>query len=286
MEQTGYVATIGMFDGVHRGHQYVLGQLTACARQRGLKSLVVTFDRPFKQEHVLTPLDEKLALLKAAGVDRCEVLSFTPALKSLSAQQFMARLKEQWNVCVLLTGYDNRFGHNRAEGFDDYVRYGQDLGIDVLGLRAEGTVSSSVIRQQLAAGDVRGASAALGRYYAVKGRVVAGEHVGTGLGYPTANLRPEDALQLLPDAGVYAVQVACDGWKAGMMNIGTRPTFGTHPQTLEVHVLDYAGNLYGQLLEVRFLAKIRDEHRFSSAEGLKAQLKADEAEIRKIMSAL
>ena len=116
----GYVATIGMFDGVHQGHQFVLQHVVQQARERGLQSLCITFDHSPRQEQVLTPLDEKLRLIRQTGIDHIEVLAFTPELKSLTARQFMEQvLKAQLHVSVLLTGYDNRFGHNREEGFDD-----------------------------------------------------------------------------------------------------------------------------------------------------------------------
>ena len=147
MEKTGCVATIGMFDGVHRGHQFVLRQVVEEAHRRGLQSLAVTFDR---QQPLLTPINEKVQLIAQVGIDRVEVLPFTEELKMMTAFQFMQQvLKEQLGVKVLFIGYDNRFGHNREEGFDDYVRHGRLLGIEVLQLPAKGTVCSSHIRQSL-----------------------------------------------------------------------------------------------------------------------------------------
>ena len=155
MEKIGFAATIGMFDGVHRGHQFVIRQLVEQARQHGLLPLVVTFDASPRGEQVLTPLDEKLRLIRQTGVDHIEVLSFTPELKAMTAREFMAReLCDRLGVRLLLTGYDNRFGRNRETGFDDYVRYGRELGVEVLGLPAEGAVSSSHIRQLLTEGAV------------------------------------------------------------------------------------------------------------------------------------
>lgn len=269
----GYVATIGMFDGVHRGHQFVLQHVIQTACERGLQPMVVTFDHSTRREQLLTTLDEKLTLIRQTGIERIEVLPFTAELKQLTAHQFMQQvLKERLNVKVLLTGYDNRFGHNREEGFNDYVRYGHELGIEVLQLPAEGQVSSSLIRQLLLKGQVAEAAEALGHPYKLKGRVEHGEHVGTRLGFPTANIVPDSAAQLIPAPGVYAV--TCDTLK-GIMNIGTRPTFGPHPQTLEVHLLHYDGNLYGQQLSVAFIQRLRDEQRFDSMEALQRQLQRD-----------
>ena len=283
-DMRGYVATIGMFDGVHLGHQFVLRRLTGEALQRGLLPLCITFDHSPRQEPVLTPLDEKLRLIRQCGVQHVEVLPFTPELKALSARQFMEQvLQQRLRVQVLLTGYDNRFGHNREEGFDDYVRYGQQLGIAVLPLPAEGTVSSSAVRQQLLDGRIAEANNNLGRSYSITGRVVHGKHIGTRLGFPTANIAPEAPLQLIPANGVYAVTVssarpatgALSSIQKGIMNIGTRPTFGQHDRTLEVHLLHYHADLYGQVLTVSFQQRLRAEQHFATPEALIAQLKND-----------
>lgn len=293
----GYVATIGMFDGVHLGHQFVIRQVVQCARERGLLSMALTFDHTVRREAVLTPLDEKLRLLNATGLDRVEVLPFTRELKSLTAREFMQQvLKEQLHVCVLMTGYDNRFGHNREEGFDDYVYYGRELGIEVVSLPPApsegggGVVSSSYIRQLLSEGRVEEASRCLGHPYLISGHVEHGEHVGTGLGYPTANLVADDPNQLIPANGVYAVQVFPPTASSssmpymGMMNIGTRPTFGVYPQTLEVHLLHYHGDLYGQRLGVSFVGLIREERRFDHLEALKRQLQQDAIQAERIIN--
>ena len=128
----GYVATIGMFDGVHLGHQFVLHHVVEAARELGLQSMAITFDQTMHRDQVLTSLDAKRLLLSKTGIDRIEVLQFTDELRQMTAREFMQQvLKEQLDVKILLTGYDNRFGHNREEGFDDYVRYGKELGIEV-----------------------------------------------------------------------------------------------------------------------------------------------------------
>ncbi len=283
----GFVATIGMFDGVHLGHQFVLRQTIDQARELGLQPLCITFDHSPRQEQVLTPLDEKVRLIRQMGIDRVEVLAFTAELKSLTARQFMEQvLRNQMNVRVLLTGYDNRFGRNREEGFDDYVRYGRELGIEVVSLPPapsegrEGVVSSSYIRQLLLEGQVAEAAQCLGHPYSISGRVAHGEHIGTELGFPTANLVPSES-QLIPAPGAYAVRVTFNTphsslhTQSGMMNIGTRPTFDGHEQTLEVHILHFHEDLYGQALSVEFVKRLREERRFDSMEALKEQLKQD-----------
>ncbi len=284
----GFVATIGMFDGVHQGHQFVLRQVMECAHQHALQPLCITFDHSPRSEQVLTPLDEKLRLIRQTGIKHCEVLKFTPELKALTAREFMEQeLKHRLKVRILLTGYDNRFGRNREEGFNDYVRYGQELGIEVQGLPAKGQVSSSFIRQQLLQGDVSSAAANMGRHYAVSGHVVHGEHIGTQLGFPTANLEPDNPCQLIPANGVYAIRARIGReqhkeWK-GMMNIGTRPTFGKHIQTLEAHLFNYNDDLYGQPLTVEFVSRLREERPFKDAEALKEQLKKDALEAEQIL---
>lgn len=286
MEKIGFAATIGMFDGVHLGHQFVLQQLVEQASQHGLRPLVITFDRSPRQEQVLTPLDEKLRLIRASGVDDLEVLRFTPELKALSARQFMEQeLRNRLNVRLLLTGYDNRFGYNREEGFDDYVRYGAELGIEVVGLPAEGNVSSSYIRELLTAGRVAEAADSLGHAYTISGHVTHGQHIGTGLGFPTANLVPDEAYQLIPANGSYAVSVNTpEGTYYGMMNIGKRPTFEGHERTLEVHILHYHENLYGQPLSVAFIGHLREEHFFDSTEALRQQLQLDAIKTEQIIT--
>lgn len=288
MMKTGYVATIGMFDGVHLGHQYVLRQVMKTARERGLQSMAITFDHTVRKELLLTTLDEKLALLQQLGIDRTEVLPFTDALKMMTAREFMQKvLKERFDVRVLLIGYDNRFGYGRSEGFADYVCYGRELGIDVVQLSAQGTVSSSLIRHQLKEGRVAEAAHLLGHPYLLEGRVEHGEHIGTRLGYPTANLMPSDGQQLIPASGVYAVRVTLDHQPtlyAAMMNIGHRPTFDGQHTTLEVHVLHLNENLYGHQLTVHFIERLRDEQRFDSEEALVHQLESDAREVKKLLN--
>lgn len=288
----GYVATIGMFDGVHRGHQFVLQHVADEARQRGLQSMAITFDKSGPQ--TLTPLDQKRLLLTKTGIDRIEVLTFNEALKQMTAREFMEQeLRDRLNVKVLLTGYDNRFGHNRTEGFDDYVRYGKELGIEVISLppapskRKGSCVSSSLIRELIADGNISEANELLGFPYTILGSVEHGEHIGTKLGFPTANIVVSDPCQLIPAAGVYAVKIRLENsveWKHGMMNIGMRPTFDGQHQTLEVNVFRLKENLYGQQLQVAFIERLRGEQRFDSIEALKEQLRQDAIEAERILA--
>ena len=300
------VATIGFFDGVHRGHQFVVRQVAEEARKRGLEAVVVTFDRPprevvtGKKCPLLTTLDGKKRLILAAGADRCEILPFTPELAALSAQQFMQTvLKEQLRVEVLMLGYDNHFGHrnpDHPETFDDYQRYAHELGMEVILLPEMPTSflaprssllaqNSTTIRHALHEGNIALATELLGRPYSITGLVVHGRGEGHRIGFPTANLAPESIATILPKTGVYAVKVRSKGVKesvskvfSGMMNIGTRPTYNGTTLSLEVHLFDFDGDLYGQTLTVDFLRRIRDEQPFDSPEALRKQLEKDRSD--------
>ena len=295
---TPSAATIGCFDGVHRGHQMLVQMMVQQARQRGLKPLAVTFDRlprqlfdPNFQPQVLSTLDEKETYLKALGVEEVVVLPFTHQLAALSAEAFMREiLRDQLSVALLVTGYDHRFGHDRSEGFDDYVRYGQQLGMDVVRgdvamMDEQMAVSSTVIRQLLAEeGRVDRMPEVMARRYMLSGRVVSGEHIGHELGFPTANLEPDSKEKLIPASGAYAVWAIVDGHRMpAMMNIGTRPTFEGKLQTLEVHILNAVGNLYGQRMTVEFVSRLRTEQRFDTREALIAQLKHDKQKTEDIL---
>lgn len=295
---TPSAATIGCFDGVHRGHQMLVQMMVQQARQRGLKPIAVTFDRLPRQlfdqtfqPRVLSTLDEKETYLKALGVEEVVVLPFTHQLAALSAEAFMREiLRDQLSVALLVTGYDHRFGHDRSEGFDDYVRYGQQLSMvvvrgDVAMMDNQVAVSSTVIRQLLAEeGRVDRMPEVMARRYMLSGRVVSGEHIGHELGFPTANLEPDCKEKLIPASGVYAVWAIVDGHRMpAMMNIGTRPTFEGKQQTLEVHILSAVGNLYGQKMTVEFVSRLRAEQRFDTREALIAQLKHDKRKTEDIL---
>ena len=296
---TPSAATIGCFDGVHRGHQMLVQMMVCQARQRGLKPIAVTFDRlprqlfdPTFHPQILSTLEEKTACLQQLGVEEVIVLPFTHQLAALSAEAFMSNiLRDQLSVELLVTGYDNRFGHDRSESFYDYVRYGQKLGIevvrgDVAMMDGQMAVSSTVIRQLLAEeGRVEMMPDVLTRWYTLSGRVVPGEHIGHELGFPTANLEPDSQEKLIPASGAYAVWAIVDGYRMpAMMNIGMRPTFEGKQQTLEVHIMKDVGNLYGQLMTVEFVSRLRAEQRFDTREALIAQLEHDKQATEHILT--
>lgn len=296
------VATIGFFDGVHRGHRFLIRQLTRYAVGHDLASLLVTFRthprqvmQAAYQPQLLTTYDEKCRQLATTGADYCLTLDFTTALAALSARRFMAEiLKEKLSVKVLVIGYDHRFGHDRSEGFAEYVEYGRELGMEVVRADAfamsEVNVSSSMVRACLAEGEVGIAARCLTRPYEITGRVVHGFHVGHELGFPTANIQVEDSQKLIPKNGVYAVWVKgkIGGeehvW-GGMLNIGLRPTMENgENRTIEVHLLDFAGDLYGCRLTLSFVRRLRDERKFRNKGELVHQLREDEAMVRMILN--
>ncbi len=293
------VATIGFFDGVHLGHRFLIGQVIKEARSMGVLSMVITFDRHPRevlhqdyQPELLTTLPSKLQLLENTGVDQVVVLHFDEAMAQLSAKQFMNQmLRNRLQVKRLIMGYDNRFGHNRAEVFDDYVRYGRELGIAVThhsAFEMNGIeLSSSVVRAFLKEGEVELANRCLGYPYTIEGRVVDGFKEGRRMGYPTANLDMSGSGQLVPANGVYAVRVGigdCRKTLPAMTCIGVRPTFGGTERTLETFIVNFHDDLYGQQLRLSFVKYIREERKFDNITQLVNQLKEDERVIERIFN--
>ena len=321
----GVVATIGFFDGVHRGHRYLIDKVMEMAHAHAQQSMVITFDRHPRevlqsdyQPQMLTTLNTKLRLLRETGVDRVEVLHFTRELAALSAREFMTQvLKERLGVTTLVIGYDHRFGHNRAEGFDDYVRYGKELGIEVvqsseLTMHISSSsacsfaekwgkhVSSSAIRRLLKEGDVSRANLFLDRPHTITGCVTHGFAEGRKMGFPTANLDTTGYPLLIPANGVYGVWVKigcadavmgkCEtfdhaSWLPAMLNIGMRPTFDGSTTTIEANIFDFDDDIYGQPMTIAFCFRLRNEQRFDSVEALEEQLHKDRKEVEKMLTA-
>ena len=294
----GRIATIGFFDGVHKGHRYLFKQLKEEAAARGLKPLIVTFEehpRTVLQSDYIPKLlstkEERKALLSAYG--EVVMLRFS-TIRDLTAEQFMIRLKEEYGVEVLLMGYDHRFGSDGLRNPEDYCRVGSKQGIEVLRMEEyqDGTqhVSSTEIRTALEKGDVERAKELLGRPYALFGKVVHGKGLGRTIGFPTANIEPEEPNKIIPMAGVYLVRVRGEWslvrgewslvngeWSLvsgdcslvkGICNVDAKGT-------IEVHILDYKGDLYDQPLEIQFERFIREERQFHSLDELQQQIKAD-----------
>ena len=283
------VATIGFFDGVHLGHRHLIDDVRTIAAERKLATAVVTFDAHPRQvlqqdfiPQLLSTTDEKLERLAATGVDYCVLLHFDHSLAALSAYDFMRQvLSQRVNAQVLVTGYDNRFGHNRAEGFADYVRYGAEMGMRVVqgeALTVDGVnVSSSVIRRLRNEGCAADAARFLGRRYTNGGRVERGFQEGRRMGFPTATIAPSLPEQLIPKCGAYAarLRIGQGEWLPAMINVGDCPTFGRTRLTIEAHIIGFTADIYGATVTAEFVRRLRGERRFDGEEALKAQLCAD-----------
>lgn len=282
-------ACIGFFDGVHRGHRFLIRELNAEAKRRGLASAVITFRNhprelidPEFHPQLLQPLDEKMASLAQTGLDYCIVLDFTPQIRDLSAEAFIQTiLCDLIHVKLLLIGYDHRFGKERRDGFEQYKIYGAACGVDVMkepdyspsGLH----VSSSAIRRALLNGKPELAAQLLGTPYRLTGTVVKGSQIGRTIGFPTANVQPISADSIIPKQGVYAAFVKANGrYYPAMVNIGNRPTVEQQgAQTVEAHLIGFEGDLYGAAVSVFFMDYLRPERKMESIADLKQQLQTD-----------
>ena len=287
--------TIGFFDGVHCGHRYLLQQLEALAKANELSAVAVTFDCHPRQvvcedyvPSLLTTQEEKLALLSEAFSGKVVVLPFTHELSTLTAKEFMQSiLREKLNTKLLLMGYNHRFGHGGGTT-EEYAKWGRETGIKVCQAEAlEGEkVSSSKIRSLISLGEMEKANMMLGYPYFLTGEVTSGKQIGRQMGFPTANLLlPEQ--KLLPACGVYAVWVVLpDGTKqGGMLCIGHRPTVEPNGDiSVEVHIFDFCGNLYGKQIHIDFIGKLREERHFASIEELQQQLSLDATSTKEIIS--
>src|SRR5213593_3329549 len=296
---TGTVATVGTFDGVHRGHRAVLAEIVRRARTRGLASLIVTFDRhplevvnPPAAPRLLTLPDEKRALLAELGLDRIELLPFTGELARLAPEEFVRQvLRARYGMGELVLGYDHGFGRGRTGDVELVRRLAREDGfaVDVVdAVRDDGQpISSSLIRTAVAHGDLAAAERWLGRRYGATGVVERGAGRGRTIGIPTINLAPLDPRKLLPPDGVYAVWVEVGKRETGngkryggMMNQGPRPTFGVTARALEIHLFDFAGDLYGESVRVEWVRRLRDVQAFPSREALVQQLERDRVAAR------
>lgn len=292
----GSAVTIGNFDGLHRGHQAVLGQLVERARELELPSVVMSFEptpREYFAGHSAPPrllrFREKFEGLAAAGVDRLFCVRFGANVADMSAEDFIEDfLVAGLGVEYLVVGDDFRFGRNRAGDFGTLEAGGRNHGFEVTdtpscivdGVR----VSSTGVREALGEGDLARAEELLGHRYAMTGRVVEGDRRGRRLGYPTANFKP--GRRVLPLGGVFAARVlgAAEHPVPAVVNLGTRPTVEGKEALLEAHLFDFEADLYGRRLTVEFVARLRDEERFDSLEALKAQMDADAALARQVLA--
>ena len=290
------VATIGMFDGVHRGHVTLVDFLKQQASAQNKQSLVITFMRhprqvlhPNDNLKLIMPLEDRLAQIEALSPDLLLPLEFTPELSKLGSEQFIELLRDRYGVNVLVTGYNHRFGHNNRETFEDYCRHGERLGVKVVKapeyLGKYAPVSSTIVRGLIAAGRVVDAMHCMGRPFALKGKVVHGFHNGRGLGFPTANVGEVDPQMLLPHNGAYAVLAYIDGQMLqGMANIGKRPTLDNGSKlSIEVNLFDFGEDIYGKEITLEFISFLRLEFKMCGLDELKKQLTHDRDNAKRLL---
>jgi riboflavin kinase/FMN adenylyltransferase len=293
------VATIGIFDGVHTGHRFILEKLKEQARVHGGTSVVVTLwphprivlDKHTQSFKVLHTRDEKIRELEKSGIDQLVIVPFDTRIASLSACDFVQQyLVDKMGVEVLLVGYDNRFGKDR-QGDPEGLRLCAEKNKFRIEKLPEfhsdlGKVSSTIIREVILAGDLEKATRMLGYPYYLSGTIVEGNHIGRKLGFPTANIHPMAPYKLIPMNGVYAIRMELRGHiQKGMLNIGFRPTIDSDSavKTIEAHLFDVSGDFYDEHVVIHFIKRVRDEMRFSGLDALKKQLEIDKSNVQKIL---
>ena len=294
----GTVVTVGTFDGVHRGHWEVLLEIRRRALATGRRSVLLTFDphplrilRPGQAPPLLTTPVEKKEILAESGLDYAVFLAFTPELSRYEPRQFVTEvLVGRLGVQELVIGHDHGFGRGRSGDAETLRQIGQELGfgVDVVPpVMVNGQpISSSAIRAALQAGDAPAAARALGRPYSVRGLVVRGDGRGRQLGFPTANLAVASSEKLIPAAGIYVIRgITRAGSFGGALHLGPRPTFVGSPPTIELHLLDFDGDLYGEEIRVDFVRRLRDVRPFDSVVALVAQMREDVEDARRVLEA-
>ena len=282
------VVTIGAFDGVHLGHKKILYRVQELAKENGGESVVITFwPHPRKittsenSVKVLSSLKERIKLIEECGIDYLLVIEFTKEFAELSPVEFIEKiLANTIGTKKLVIGHDHRFGKNREGNFDLLKEYSSKYGYEVEEISRQDIdqvgVSSTVIRQALEKGDVEKAAEYLGRMYSLTGKVVKGKQLGRTIGFPTANIIPEEQDKLIPSDGVYAVIAEVDGQKyGGMLNIGLRPTVNGTKRTIEANLFNFDKDIYEQEITIYFVKYLRNEKKFESLEDLKKQLVLD-----------
>jgi riboflavin kinase/FMN adenylyltransferase len=294
----GAVVTLGNFDGVHLGHQAVIGEAAKIAHATGRPLAVLTFEphtkaffRPDSPPFRLTPLRTKLHALETLGVDQVIALGFDEAFSHLSAEEFVAKvLTGGMKISHAVAGNDFRYGHKHAGTMDSLTEAGARYGFGVTRVSpvsaGDGTVySATAIRQFVASGDMRAAAELLGRPWEIDGHVVGGDRRGRELGFPTANLKLGEYLR--PAFGIYAVRAMIDrpgaGWIDGVANLGIRPMWQTEEPVLEAHLFDFSEDIYGQVLRVRLIERLRPEAKFEGVEALVAQVDRDKIAAREAL---
>lgn len=294
LEPPGSALSIGVFDGVHRGHRHVLEQLVDLARQHEFVVAVLTFDihplelvAPNRAPRLLTTLGQRLSAFESLGVDLVGILPFAE-VRQMTPDVFAERvLGDHLRARLVAVGADFRYGMDRTGSVATLTRAGEKLGFEVaevdLLTEHDGILSSTRVRRLVTAGEVEDAAAVLGRPFQLEGTVVEGDGRGRTLGYPTANLAVEPRM-VIPGHGVYAgwAEIGGGRWKAAI-NVGVRPTFDGSVPTIEAYLLDFRGDLYGRALKLDFVARLRDEIRFPSVDELVERIGRDVAETKKVL---
>jgi riboflavin kinase/FMN adenylyltransferase len=282
------IVTLGTFDGVHLGHIAILDKICNIAKQENLESVLLTFfphprlivsnDSEIK---MLNTMAEKAILLEEKGIQNFIIHPFDKLFSELSPREFVEQvLIKQLNIQKIIIGYDHKFGKNRAADFNDLIAFGKEFGFEVEEISAKQvnqvSVSSTKIRNSLLEGNISLANAYLGYSYMLSGIVVKGNQLGRKIGFPTANIEILENYKLIPKNGVYIVTAIVNKKTIfGMMNIGIKPTLGDNVPTIEVHLLEFSEDIYGQEIQVNVIERLRDEQKFESFETLKSQLEID-----------
>lgn len=290
------VATVGVFDGVHCGHMEIISRLLAKAGENSCESVVITFEphpRLVLPHHaevkLLQTLNEKLHRFELAGINAVIVVPFDKDFSKITPHDFIKNvLVESLQVSHVITGYDHFFGQNRQGDYEMLSKLGKQYNFTVdelpMVLVSEHIVSSSSVRRALLDGDVNTAASMLGYSYSITGEVITGNKIGRNIGYPTANIKPDNSHKLIPGQGVYATLIDIEGHRyKGMTNIGYRPTIDSDHLTIEVNIFDFNQDIYSKTITLTFIERIRNEKRFASLGDLQLQLASDKIEAVNIL---
>ena len=288
LQKNHSIVTIGTFDGVHIGHQKIINRVINLGKEKGLKSVVLTFfphPRMVLQKDsnlkLLNTIEEREGILKKLGLDQMVIKNFTKEFANLSARDFVKTvLVEALHAKYIIIGYDHKFGKNRSADIHDLKTFGKEFGFEVEEISAQDVehvaVSSTKIRKALQEGDIETANAFLGNPFFLTGTVIKGKGLGKQIGFPTANIHIAVDYKLIPKDGVYVVKGIVKGKTvSGMMNIGTNPTVDGKHHSLEVHFFDFDEVIYGESIQIEFLKRLRNEQKFGSLKSLTDQLKKD-----------